>query len=369
VTQTQGDGGGGGGYGGTGNPGGLCAPSNADLALADQSILVRLAVLEQLVSQILGVDVTTIDLSDISQSLGHITSGTLGGGLLGSVLAQLPKSNIWAEAGGGQKLFTNGDTEYIGLNPNTSLHAHEFLCSDFFYNFETQTDVLSTQQNTYQPPNMPRGGFDFSLRAAISGVLVNVYFTGGALPKGRFFIGMANNMLGQPGTPNPGQSIFAFGANNALSDSDVMTGIYMGFQLSQPRGDSSWKFVISNWTPGSPSPDHIVQQIYDTGFPAVCNEILEFKIHAEPDAATLEWQIISQLSGNMASGSVPKPSIQIWSGISGPTIGPWNFKAGCAVWNSSASPNASGIPYIRFNYGWAQSLHIDNFTDGSGLAP
>lgn len=66
---------GGGGGGGTSDPGGICWVSPADMAGQINNLLTRVAQLESVLNQLLGVDITAIDAADIAPGLGTIIGG------------------------------------------------------------------------------------------------------------------------------------------------------------------------------------------------------------------------------------------------------------------------------------------------------
>lgn len=81
---TQGEGGGVGG-GSTTN---FCSTNPADQVANIDNILSRLTAIETILSQLLGTDITAIQLSDISQDLGTILGANLENGLFGDNLSQ-----------------------------------------------------------------------------------------------------------------------------------------------------------------------------------------------------------------------------------------------------------------------------------------
>lgn len=81
---TQGDG----GTGGGGSTPNFCSVTPADQAGNLDNILSRLTAIETILSQLLGTDITAIQLSDISQDLGTILGANILNGVLGDNLAQ-----------------------------------------------------------------------------------------------------------------------------------------------------------------------------------------------------------------------------------------------------------------------------------------
>lgn len=110
MAITPGDG----GTGGTSSPSNACWVSNSDQT-EQGNLLSRVAVLEALVGHILGIDVTAIDLSDISQSPGNLLS-TLDG-VLGTAVGYQPYA---LQIGVSPLDFTNPvpDPDQITLLPN-----------------------------------------------------------------------------------------------------------------------------------------------------------------------------------------------------------------------------------------------------------
>jgi hypothetical protein len=306
-----------------------------------------------ILSQLLGTDISVTQLSDISQDLGTILGGNLGAGMLGQLLALIPKSNVWAPAGF-DELFDHGDHSFQ-LTTSTSIHNHVSSLGGTSYSWYPWLEGYDNL-----PQSAPKGGFDFTMRGAIYGSSsIPANGSGGALPHGRWLVGLANEASAQLTTI--GNNPFGSGTNNEICDTDNMCGIYMAFQLSEPRGDVTWKFAVSNWTAGAPFQDTLNVAIVETGMPAVLGELLDFKIKGEQGGGTIQWSIVNQTTGQIVSGEAARPSMEFGNGTSQPDgdLGR-DYYPGFAAWNSSATIGPMGRASFMFLSAWVQNLVNDN---------
>src|SRR5690349_20191258 len=85
-------------YGG-GSTSSVCAITPADERAYFDNIAERLTRIETILSQLLGSDVTAIQLSDITQDMGTILGGTLGGGVLAQMSTLVSRVNAWGLSG------------------------------------------------------------------------------------------------------------------------------------------------------------------------------------------------------------------------------------------------------------------------------
>src|SRR5690349_19975367 len=109
MRMTQGDNGGG---GSTTN---VCAITPGHQTGSIDNILTRLTTLETIVSQLLGVDISTIQLSDISQDMGTILGGHLASGALANMITAIRKSNVWMWSLGDNVINGDGSGNDFGM--------------------------------------------------------------------------------------------------------------------------------------------------------------------------------------------------------------------------------------------------------------
>jgi hypothetical protein len=313
--------------------GGMCWIDPADMAAQVNSLMERVARLEQFVSLLFGTDITINQLSDITQDLGNVLAGNLGGGLLADMVTNIARVQAWAWID--SSLIIDGPSNAAGgirMTTSSTLHNRRVLSSDFGYTASVNVNGDSLAGGSYL--NAPVGGFYYETRIApcrSDGAEI--------MPAMRVAAGLGANGNGTG-------SMFA-GGDDELQDRDEGEGIYIMFQYSQPRGDGNWQVAVQ--AEGGSS---FTQVLIDTGVPVTVNHIYDMSLRCEPGGASVAWSITDQSAGSSASGSAAMPT----SFYENPN-NILQYAAGVGVWNSAVQVETATL-YVH--HAWCQALKYSN---------
>ena len=310
--------------GGTTTPG-SCLDTPFDLCA-------RVAELEYLMSQLLGVDVTAISLSDITQDMGNITGGTFGGGVLADLILNYLRSNPYAMSGGSNALDGDGQYTDAGMGNMWQLQTGNTL--NAFAGISNAGAAYTFWGGFYD------GGFLFQTRVGF--FPMSGFNRSTILPKCRFFAGL-------------GDSLFRnFAANN--SDNPPCNAI--AFNYSQPRGDTTWHLIANGKTGPIVGPSPMT--VYNTGVPILTFHWYDLTLKNVPGSGTVAWTVADVTSKTSVSGSIPTPTFYansypgFGSGIPAPAD-EMLYYAGVGAFNTTASNfGPFGIHHI-----FCQSLSLD----------
>jgi len=329
-------------YGG-GSTSSVCAITPADERAYFDNIAERLTRIETILSQLLGSDVTAIQLSDITQDMGTILGGTLGGGVLAQLSTLVSRVNAWGLSG--NAWITSGGVN--GSTGDMTTYTDEFTGTIVIGTAKKYQTNLSVNNcsgvQAASPLYRPGGG---SKRFLNSGFLFEAR-VGLGLPmsapndmsKVRFFCGLHNANFVASGT--------LFNNDNVATTDD--TG-YVGFQFSGPRGDNTFK-VITRGEAVILGPATGV--IYETGVPLVHDTLYEFTLRCEPGSETVTWTIKNMQTGASSTGTAGMPQ-NYEDPITGfPTLS--GYSPGAAIWNNTTVQYQ--VMYI--NHIWTQTLDVD----------
>lgn len=346
MAITQGDNGGG---GSTTN---VCPIGPQDQVGSIDNILSRLTAIETILSQLLGTDITAIQLSDISQDMGTILGGTLGGGILSNIPAILAKQSVFAVSGGDRFIIpasvannvswsTTGEESDTGTyslqSTSTSVNSCAGLCS------RGQMYFLGSDTFFWNPYG---AGFYFSGKFAFNAPAHETSLTGL-----RFFAGL------QTGPFDLSTSVY--NADNPGNDA------YVGFQYSAPRGDYTLKIIVKDQDPVGVFTQHVydtgvfIKPIYDefTGIggtiPTPPANWYEMSLTNQPNSSSVEWSVTDIKAASTISGSVPGP-VQYEDHVITPPASPDPFNVGAAIYNNESGKSKD----MYVGYIFAQRLGI-----------
>lgn len=255
----------------------ICSASPFDLDGQLDNILTRLDRVEQVLSELLGVDITTIQLSDITQNGGNILSLNLGSSALANIVTQIGKSNVF--------MISLSDTVLAGDNVTSIGYSPtgEYTASSTVNSF-----AGASSSGLYHYYNAPfNGGFRFECRMMLGPGLVGL-----PIPQNRTIVGM-------------GEDLFRSGADN---NTDAPQKQYICFSYSQPRGDTTWKFMLDNNPTGlGLNPWH--QVIVDTGVTIINSHWYDFVIDCRPTTNSIDWSVTDAETLATGSGTIATPDI------------------------------------------------------------
>lgn len=335
----------------------VCSASPADLAGQIDNIITRLELVEAILSQLLGVDISVIQLSDLSSDLGMMLSGALGSSLLGQLFVEMHKIDPWS-IGGQDMAFNRNPSVGEGSTGDHASIGNGELC---FGNCmllatapSTQHDVAGVTSGTaYRTGRDPftsgfyiTGRFGFSSDVS-SAVAYDV-------PQWlRFFWGMheANIQVSTSDYNNdtPGPNTGGFAGSPT----------YMGFQFSAPRGDSTFK-IITRARPTEFGTAE-AQIVLDTGMPVVTDTYYEMSMRCEAGGTAVSFTILNCNTNVAVGGSFPVPDVYVNTNPLTDVRRYPTYYAGFAIWNALAGKPAR---QIAIHHAWAQTL--DNITPSAG---
>ncbi len=342
--------------GGGGSTTSICVPTPFDQQQTIDNILARLTNIEQILSQLLGVDITTIQLSDITQNAGNLTGLNLASGVLGQLFYSIGRSNVFAFSLE-DPFITTGDisSQNTGLFTD-SLHNAQYLrtgtSTGSFAGFQAKGQGLR-----YLPQYF-HGGFYFKTRLSLG--------QDGRTPTAdpdpeatmtRVFIGLHSNTFVGPGPTynqdDPGKlsgDIF----------SDTSSSVYIAFQLSPnpaTRSDVTWKIIVRD------EPVYVLfhqysQRVIDTGVVAEFNTYYDFEMRCDPGSQLVNWKITRCLGGVSAGGGFQIPNIYDPNGSTINDHVPVAYSAGIGIWKLSTSDPGQWKTIYVHDF-WSQSLDMD----------
>lgn len=321
---------------GSGSSGTTNCFSLAEAATDLGNLAQRVERLELILSQLLGTNISAIQLSDISSDGGLLTNLSLSSGASGVFLSNLGRINTYMLSGLDEPF--QGSGEY-----------NEDVIMGVMRKYDTGTTLNSFQGSLSAAMYRAEGGifdggFYYECRAAFVPPLLapNVYDP--TLEKCRFYAGLSNGING---------AVFS---NDSSMNVANPPAVYMVFSYSDPRGDTTWKFMKNNAPTEFTYDDAIV---IDTGIPVINYHWYDMVIKCLPSSQTLQWAIKDLNTGVSASGVTSSP--QVYMGVSGiydghddPIDGTWSAGVGAFV------STATHSTHFAIHHLFAQSLSTDS---------
>ncbi len=344
MPMTQSESGEMGGYGGTTTPG-ACLDSPFEMCG-------RVATLEYLMSQLLGVDITTNSLSDFTNDMGNILNGSFGGGMLAQLVTQIGKVNAWAVSGIDTLLSGDGSGSIGASNFGGGQIIRAIGPINEFAGDASEAAMYSCAKTEFDPivtPTAPLlygqrgGGFYYNIR--IAPINENRLTT----PPPR------RVMCGLSAAANDGGPIFRHTLEEESNRDDPL-GLYILFQYSQPRGDATWKVIVRDHPDsGTCLGTDYEQRLADTGVPVELDHIYDLSFRCEPDSNTVQWFITDQTTGSSSAGTIGAPSL--CEEIS--EMGIATYYAGFGIWKCAGILDPNPVAWVH--HAWCQALNMEDY--------